>query len=194
VVWIAYEFDDSTVYDLFDTPWTSQWNVSRMVAMVRDPATVFIYWEVDESRRSLLSRHFQTTWDQLPLYLVVREADNMVPIQQEAVPADASKWYIHNLPNDRRLVIDLATTTLRGHWFTILRSSIGKTPPGRNREDGLDVGNAVIFGRLHDVVSECHSTKLDEWAMFNTRNRNHDQPYPQEFDGYSVIEETGDSQ
>jgi hypothetical protein len=130
--------DESILYseDLFDESWTRVWEVNRLFAMAKNAETIVVYWEVCEQRKQLLCRHFQSAWESLPLYLQVHDVTdtffdgyNSHSVRRFPVQTQHDNWYIRGLQSGRRYVVDFATKTEAGEFFTILRSNLVSLPP-----------------------------------------------------------------
>jgi hypothetical protein len=124
-------FDES----LFDESWQRRWQTNRLVLLVKEPTTVFAYWEVDEIRRKLISEHFQSDWSRLPFFLqlydvtdILFDGSNAHSIRRIPVFPDSDNWYIHEVEPRRTYLLDFGTTTFHGNFFTILRSNVVETP------------------------------------------------------------------
>lgn len=188
--------EQSSEHSLFDETWQWRWSVSRLVLLVKEPTTVFAYWEVDEQKRRLVSKHFQTDWYSLPFYLQLYDVTdvyfngyNAQSTKRIQVHPDADNWYVHDVQPLRNYVMDFGTTTLQGEFFTILRSNVVQTPPEpsyRNvqghvwfaplaltRMDSFEGTSAK--GELIETIKESSKSTVDVGR-----------PYPNEFDGYSV--------
>lgn len=123
-------------FSLFDDSWRRSWMVNRLVLLVQAPTTLFVYWEVDDLRKQLISEHFQCGWTELPFFLQVYDvtdinfdgynAHSMFRIQVHPL---ADHWFITGVQAERRYLVDFGTTTLAGKFFTVIRSNIEATPP-----------------------------------------------------------------
>ncbi|TCS75458.1 DUF4912 domain-containing protein [Effusibacillus lacus] len=138
---------------LFDQSWSRSWQTNRLVAMVKEPDTIFVYWELEDLRKRLISEHFQADWNSLPFFLQVYDVThlgfngyNANSTRRIQVHPLSDNWYIHNLEPGRHYQLDFGTTTLSGHFFAILRSNIVETPrfPPQYRMEP-----SVRFGTLH---------------------------------------------
>lgn len=118
-----------------DQFWTRCWDVDRLAALVRDPATLFVYWEVSVERRRLISRHFDAAWHDLRFYLhthdvtdVIWNGENAHETRAFEVTPDADAWYVRNLQPGRDYIVDFGVFTPGGQPFVILRSEAVSTP------------------------------------------------------------------
>lgn len=118
-----------------DQFWTRSWGVDRLAALVRDPSTIFVYWEVSEERKRLVSRHFGVAWHELRFYLRVHDVTDMVWNGENAhetrtydVAPDADAWYVRELQPGRDYIVDFGLWTSAGQPFVILRSQPAATP------------------------------------------------------------------
>lgn len=163
----------------FDETWTRNSNRNRLVLMVKEPTTLFAYWEVNELRKRLVSEHFQAEWTNLSFDLQVYDVTdiqfdgyNAHKVDRVAVHPNGDHYYLHHLHPRRRYLVDFGTTTLSGRFFTILRSNVVETPP-------LAEGGAVPsvrFAALQPAETELQMLR---------------EPWHEQFDGYSLQQEKG---
>ncbi|RIV18183.1 DUF4912 domain-containing protein [Alicyclobacillaceae bacterium I2511] len=198
---------------IFDETWNRDWNLDRLVLLCREPTVVFAYWSTSATRKDLVSKHFQSDWNQLPFFLrlydvtdILFDGENAQESQVYPVQPQSDHWYMPNLEPDRDYVVDFGTQTLVGKFFPLLRSAPVHTPRngvGNGPVQFLPLGFAAsalpphfTVGRVehaaeHTVESRVESTVLEPgW-------RNADQPtsirvtgtppYAAEFDGYGSI-------
>jgi hypothetical protein len=181
---------DPTLRDasLVDESWHRNHGLNRLVAMVKEPRTLFAYWELNDSRKQLVQEHFRADWNQLPFYLVVHDvtdlhfngtnAHDTIRIQ---VHPRAESWYVHGVAPGRRYQIDFCTQTLGGQLFTLLRSNIVETPP--LPQDGAQEPR-LKFGTIHQETPEylrAHDAQLVPATL-------QDEPWHDQFTGYNLTE------
>ncbi|MFB5190862.1 DUF4912 domain-containing protein [Alicyclobacillus fastidiosus] len=164
--------------DLYDDRWSRCSGRSRLVAMVKDPSTLFVYWEVDELSRRLVTDHFQCEWETLPLFLCVYDVThrwfngyNAPLVAKHRVSHDADNWYLHQLTPQHNYVVHLSTTTFHDQLFCILPSDAVKLPPNK-------------IGPLEpqvQFVTPLPCTRADAVPELEERY-----PYAAVFDGYHV--------
>ncbi|MFD1677003.1 DUF4912 domain-containing protein [Alicyclobacillus fodiniaquatilis] len=159
--------------DDFDEQWDRRYGTSRVVGMAKDPHTIFVYWEVDDTRRALIARHFCAQWDTLALYLCVYDVTDCwfdgynAPLIARIRVQSEDNWYIHNLQSDRNYVIDLATTSLDDRLFSIHRSNVVTLPLDKTAALQPEVQFACTIPPPE--ISHVH-------------------PYASQFDGYHICE------
>ncbi|EPZ44202.1 DUF4912 domain-containing protein [Alicyclobacillus acidoterrestris] len=168
--------------NLYDDTWTRKAGRSRMVAMVKDPFTAFVYWEVDEHYQWLFGAHFHCNWRSLPLFLCVYDVTdcwfdgyNAPLVSQHPVTHDDDNWYLHSLSPGRNYILHLSTTTLENRLFCILSSGVIHLPPAK----AGDVLPSVQFSPVASNPSfhrDLRSPSPTE-ALY---------PYEATFDGYHV--------
>lgn len=120
---------------LFDESWTRTWQTNRLVAMAKEPDTLFVYWEVTDLRKTLIGEHFQSDWASLPFFLQLYDIThihfngyNAHSTRRIPVHPLSDNWYIHGLEPGRHYQVDFGTVTLRGEFFAVLRSNIVEAP------------------------------------------------------------------
>lgn len=196
----ALQADQEFVLDtsFLDESWVRNRQRNRLVLMVKEPTTVFAYWEMDELRKRCLSEHFQSDWTQLPFFLQVYDVtdiyfngSNAHSVQRIPVSPFSETWYLTGLQPGRRYLVDFGTTTWHGHFFTLLRSNIVTTPP---QMDGQSYEPSVRFGTLHgdhvDQVNERSGRDRD--SLEPTHELTVQESWQEQFDGYSLVERIGE--
>lgn len=120
---------------LFDESWRRSWKAPRIKLLLKNPTTLFAYWELADWQRNLVSRHFQSEWKELPFLLNVYDVTSLLfdgynahTTQTIAVSPDSESWYIHNVTPGRVYIVSFGTTTLANHFFSILQSNSVQTP------------------------------------------------------------------
>ncbi|MFC4767613.1 DUF4912 domain-containing protein [Effusibacillus consociatus] len=190
---------------LFDESWSRNSQTNRLVVMVKEPTALFAYWEIEEIRKRAISEHFQSAWTSLPFFLQVYDVTHIRfngynPNSTHRIPVQpmSDNWYIHGVEPGRNYQVDFGTTTLHGHFFTILRSNIVETPPvsdSRRKEP------FIRFGKLHTgndqgLEVSNQSEQADPSFDFQTAIRQTsvlDQPWENLFDGYTLSGQKGGS-
>lgn len=175
---------------LINEAWHRQHGLNRLVAMVKEPRTLFAYWEVNEPRKQLIMEHFQSDWNHLPFYLVVQDVTDLQFNGSNAhdtilieVHPRAESWYIHGVTPGRRYLIDFCTTTLGGQRFAILRSNIVETPP---LLEGNRLEPQLMFSTVHQETPEFLQAKDAELVPMSLQ----EEPWHDLFTGYNLAENT----
>ena len=177
---------------LFDTSWRNRWQTDRLVVLVRDPVTIFIYWDVSDSRRKLICEHFQSSWASLPFELVVFNAPGTdasqvrSPVRRQTVTPQQTRAYIHELAPRGSFIVDLTTNTIYGKPFTILRSDPVFTPPLPNPQCGAP---RALFAKVGEQRARLwvHGQQMTASLATQTVSREDPgTPYAEQFDGYTV--------
>ncbi len=177
---------------LYDAAWRNEWQIDRLVALVRDPMTIFLYWEVSDSRKRLIGEHFQSSWSDLPFELLVYDTAVMAshldgePLRRQAVVPQQSRAYVRELAPGGSFVVDLATKTIHGKSFTILRSEPAATPPLPKSQCGAP---RALFARVGERRAELRERGLGptvSLAAPSALGEDFEAPYPEQFDGYTV--------
>ena len=187
--------------------WTRISHRNRMYMMVVDPHTLFAYWEVSETTKHLFSDHFECQWEDLPLYLILRDVTDRIDdgmnaptVRQDRIAAAHDHWYFRGLAPHRHYVLDLATTTFAGQFFLLFRSNVVETPPlpsGTMRTPNFEwefpasTEASLSFNDTNHAVtgpttSEDYAKSYD--GCLTVMSPLHLIPYHSEFDGYSVME------
>ncbi|MHB1683120.1 MAG: DUF4912 domain-containing protein [Bacilli bacterium] len=177
---------------LYDTSWRNEWQLDRLAALVRDPTTIFLYWEVSDSRKGLICEHFQSSWSSLPFELAVHGAvggkpiPDSAPLVQKAVAPQQSRAYVSELQPGGVYIVDLTTRTIHGQPFTILRSDPVVTPPLPDLQCG---GPRALFAKVGEQRAGLRLRGLrmtDSLTIQTVLGKDPAAPYAEQFDGYTV--------
>ncbi len=207
---------DLADYYLHESIWDESWNTvmstNRLVLLVKEPTTIFAYWEVDELHKRLISEHFTSDWIKLPHILRVHDVTDILFDGYNAhdskwmqVDADCDRYYIQGVQAGRRYLVDFGTKTWHGEFFCILRSNVVETPPVAS---GGAYEPSICFGKPYSApdrteIAETATVKSimkQPAAMvdFTTETRSGMKqvlftcvPYSEEFDGYSIVKRQG---
>jgi hypothetical protein len=176
---------------LLDDAWTDRRLPNRIVLMVKDPTSLFVYWDVQPSRKRLLAEHFETDWEHLPLFLQVYDVTDLYFDGYHAqaswrvpISSAADNWYLHGVQPNRRYLVDLGTVTLHGQLFTILRSNIVATPnaPLNSRQEPTVKFASLDREAAHSVRAKI-AVQGESLPMLES--------WHEQFDGYSLAEKRG---
>jgi len=104
----------------------ANYNVDRILAMVRDPRWIFAYWEVTDATFHELERRFESDWQRCRMILRVfdRSQDSHFDI---TLTEGARNWYIQVSP-EKRYQIAVGLLTPGGGFFEIILSNMVETP------------------------------------------------------------------
>lgn len=106
--------------------------------MVRDPHTLFVYWEIGNRRRWLTAQHFGCDWHVMPKVLRVYDVTGVYfngsnsngCFDIETTP-EANNWYIHGVRAAATYVVDFGTYTWHRQFVPLLRSNFAATANDR---------------------------------------------------------------
>jgi len=193
---VETEYKTVNLDSLTDESWTRTWQISRLKLLVKDPGSLFAYWEVDDVRKTLISEHFQCAWMDLSfslqLYDVTHidfDGSNAHTIRQIRVHPLTDNWYIHDVQPGRHYLLDFGVSTCQGKFVAILRSNhveCPSVPVASSRNPSIRFGSPWRKSPPRSSLL----TKLPPVAEVNIRKFSI--PYAQEFDGYSVRSKGGD--
>jgi hypothetical protein len=122
--------------DQNEEEWTRAWKITRLILLVREPTSLFAYWEIDDFRKEMLSEHFRQAWSSLPLFIrlhdvtdIMFDGHNAHVSRSNQIHQSTDNWYFHNVQPDRHYIADICTISSDNSYFTILRSNSVGTPP-----------------------------------------------------------------
>jgi hypothetical protein len=176
----------------WDENWSRKWNRNRLVLMVKDPTTLFAYWEIQEQRKEILCEHFESHWNDLPFYLQVYDVTdlwfdgyNAHSVLRFRTHPEDDHWYIHSLSPGRKYLADWGTTSFSGQFFAILRSNVVELP---RLELVPQNHSPVFFGSLHSSRSAPSSSFPQPTVPFSVHRLMDKKPWIESFDGYTLKE------
>jgi uncharacterized protein len=124
---------------VFDIP--QQYGDNKIVLMVRDPWTVFSYWEIrtdieDGVRSSIIEKGLRPVKSVIRVYEVTGNGSevNFNPVNEFELRGWASSWYIHVDEPGREWIVDIGIVADNGEFFRLARSNRVKTPPNSMSE------------------------------------------------------------
>jgi len=167
--------------------WTRTWGSDRLVALCRDPHTLWVYWELRDRRKQLIAHHFAKEFVALPLYLrtcdvtdIDYTGDNAHATHYKAISPFVDNAYLYDLTPGRVYLVDFGTLLPTGNFFTVLRSQPIETPRVARTESETAVVHAR-FLRLGEVSAHMPISPV---AVADDRPPG-TIPYEESFDGYS---------
>ncbi|MBI4387876.1 MAG: DUF4912 domain-containing protein [Candidatus Omnitrophica bacterium] len=111
------------------------YNVTRLVLMVRDPYTVFCYWDFSSETWSWIQGLFKKHHGNLKVILRIYDVTNIEFDGSHSnsshdidVSLEAKNWYAHVSVPNREWVFDLALISSSGDYYLIVRSNRVRTP------------------------------------------------------------------
>lgn len=123
--------------------------------MVVNPHTLYIYWEISNRKRWLVSQHFECDWGAMPKVIRVYDvtcvffngnnANYSFDIQTSP---EANNWYIQQVKAGASYMVDLGTYSYEGQFIPLLRSKTVVTP----RDYSAAPGEPII-GTVPEVAN-----------------------------------------
>lgn len=116
-------------------PIPSGYNDNKVVLMVRDPWSLFSYWEIkreveDRVKSEIFNKGLTPARSILRVYDVTdaaAESDYKIIFDFE-LRDFASSWYIHTNNPGRKWIVDVGIQTTTGEFFTLARSNKVEAP------------------------------------------------------------------
>jgi hypothetical protein len=107
----------------------AEYGVTRIVALVKDPAWLFTYWEITAERFAQLEKKFKDDWTKCTM--VLRLYDRGAGGHNDTgISYEARSWYLGVDPGGRYQVA-IGVLTPGGKFVAIAESEIIETPSGR---------------------------------------------------------------
>ena len=144
----------------------ADYGVTRIVAMAKDPAWLFTFWEITAERFMELEKKFKDDWTKCTMALRIYDRGSKGHFDMN-VSYEARAWYINVIPGGRYQVA-IGVITPGGKFVTIAESAIVETPRGRmsDRVDEKWVIPDELFDRIfaasggHEVVAGGGSAEM----------------------------------
>lgn len=103
--------------------------------LVRDAHTLYVYWEISNRKRWLVSQHFERDWNDIPKIVRIYDVTDLYFDGNNAnsyfdvtTTTGANNWYIHGLSAGRTYLADFGLYTWKGQFTPLLRSGAKATP------------------------------------------------------------------
>jgi hypothetical protein len=121
----------------------SEYGDNKIVLMVRDPWTLFTYWEIRPdveraARESFEREGLSVSRSVLRVYDVTGKAPRPVSFFDVDLCYGAVNWYLNNMSPGREWMIDIGLISSSGEFITLARSNVVKTPADRMSETSDD--------------------------------------------------------
>lgn len=140
-----------------------------IVLMVRDPHSLFTYWELTKVQTDRISRLLNIPWIEVPLFLRLYEVTglkfdgiNAHKYHDIGINHLADNWYLEAVTANVSYCVDLGSKDADGRFFVILRSNIVRTP----RATMADIGE----GELVLAYIRQQSTDTPEQKTFSSKD------------------------
>ena len=104
----------------------ANYDVDRILAMVRDPHWIFTYWEITGTTFRELERRFGDEWPKCRMILRVYDRSNDSHFDI-TLTEGARNWYIQ-VSSERRYQIAVGVVSQSGEYFEIVLSNMVDTP------------------------------------------------------------------
>jgi hypothetical protein len=111
------------------------YNTTKLVAMVRDPYWIYLYWDLDAGMYSEVQKRFQYQGERLRVIIRMHDVTNVNfdgTNSQSQVDVDvdlqARCWFLYIGEPNRSYLFDLGLIDSDGNFFLIARSNIIKVP------------------------------------------------------------------
>lgn len=126
---------DSSVHINDDPTWSFDiplgYGDNKAVLMVRDPWTIYAYWELREDVENSVRQDIENKGLQ-PSKMILRVYNMSSGEPQAAFDFEltgwVSNWYIHTADPGNSWMVELGVLTTTGEFFTIARSNVVQTP------------------------------------------------------------------
>ncbi|MFC1548955.1 DUF4912 domain-containing protein [Candidatus Omnitrophota bacterium] len=139
----------------FDIP--CEYGDHKVVLMVRDPWTIFAYWETrkeveDKVKDEIARRGLKPAKSVLRVYDITgTDPDDCSNIAFDFELKDlVNNWYIHCDP-EKEWVADIGISCTNGEFFSLVRSNTAKTPSSRV-SDIIDEEWMCLEGLYHKMI------------------------------------------
>ncbi|MFD0697925.1 DUF4912 domain-containing protein [Paenibacillus sp. GCM10027628] len=103
--------------------------------MIVDAHTLYVYWEISNRRRWLVSQHFECDYGAMPKVLRVYDVtclyfngSNAHSYRDVTTTPEASNWFLRDLGADRTYVVDIGIYSWEREFIPLLRSNCAATP------------------------------------------------------------------
>jgi hypothetical protein len=117
----------------YDLPY--HYDDNKVVLMVRDPWTIYAYWEIRKDiegavKKEMQKRRLVVSKSLLRVYDVTENDPDRNPkiVFDFELKNWADNWYINDLHPGRQWMVDIGILSTKGDFFRLARSNMVKTP------------------------------------------------------------------
>ncbi|NRF90417.1 DUF4912 domain-containing protein [Paenibacillus frigoriresistens] len=132
----------------FEVP--DRYNKDILHLMIVDAHSLYVYWEISDRRKWLVSQHFECGYESMPkvirLYDVTSlyfNGNNAHGFWDVTMTSEANNWYLHHLGAGRTYLVDIGTYTWEREFIPLLRSNCVVTPKDAETKWGEPVQKVV---------------------------------------------------
>lgn len=125
-------------FETHELPWT--YGESKIIALVRDPYWLFVYWEINQAKKEEVRQQFGLqAWEESRPVLRIYDTTNLYFFDSRSfieIPINdyANNWYIHIGQPNRTFCVELGRVCRDGTYIFIARSNFVSTPRDRVSE------------------------------------------------------------
>ncbi|UHA72273.1 DUF4912 domain-containing protein [Paenibacillus sp. 481] len=114
-------------------PWPPTYLHNIIHLMVKDPTTLFVYWEITERKRQAVERHYLTSWNSIPKIMRLYRSTSSVTqactyAHSDIEVFDADSWYIKHIQANTAYMVDYGVWNSCQQFVPLLRSQAVQTP------------------------------------------------------------------
>lgn len=118
--------------------WSSRRHYSVIHLMVKDPYTLFAYWDITDRKRAATEQHYRMSWHRLTkkirLYAVTDQQElqsgsvHYFDVNLEHLEQDRDSVYIHSIEPDQSYIADYGILNSSLQFIPVVRSAAIRTP------------------------------------------------------------------
>ncbi|WP_261807620.1 DUF4912 domain-containing protein [Paenibacillus sp. N3.4] len=142
----------------FEVP--DRYNKDLLHLMVLDAHSLYVYWEISNRRRWLLSQHFACDYGALPKVIRIYDVTDIYFNGSNAhgywdvtTQQDAAQAFLYQLGADRNFLVDIGTYTAEHQFIPLLRSNSVATPKAGEAEWGEAIQSVITEAQTESVFN-----------------------------------------
>ncbi len=147
------KYSYSETPDGYELPYS--YNVTKLVAMVRDPYWAYCYWDLDSDMEREVKRKLKIEGIWRPIIRIYDvtgikfDGENCNNIVDVDITLDAGSWYLYLGEPGRSFIFDIGLIDIDGNFFLIARSNLINIPLDGPSEIIDEKWMAVDFEKIY---------------------------------------------
>jgi len=107
---------------------------NKIVLIVRDPRTLYAYWEISEDvegrvREDIQAKGLTASKSILRLYRITEEGSSEEKTLDFELKDNANSWYINKIDPAKKWRLDIGILSSNDDFFPLAQSNVVETPP-----------------------------------------------------------------
>ncbi|MCD8502234.1 MAG: DUF4912 domain-containing protein [Bacillaceae bacterium] len=119
-------------------------SIDQCVLMAQSPNTLYCYWELSETKRTMIEHQLNTPWSNIDKKLRIYDitgkyfnGHNANRYFDYSLPEICDQWFLYDLSPNTTFCVDIGVITKEGSFLSLVRSNAIDTPRFTSEANGL---------------------------------------------------------